>query len=47
MRKIQSEQTQLGEIAIAVISIDIDNRDKMPQLLPGLQYIYTNEAVRK
>ena len=47
MRVVQPQQTQLGELAIADIKIDLKSRDEIAQLLRGLQYIYTNKALRK
>ena len=47
MRKIQSAQVQLGEIDVGAIEIELDNRDEIPQLLRGLQHIYTTRKVRK
>jgi hypothetical protein len=46
MRKIQSAQIQLGEIDVRAIKIELDNRDEIPQLLRGLQHIYTTPKVR-
>ncbi len=46
MRKIIPAQVQMGEIDITQIDIELDNRDEIPQLLRGLQYIYTNETLR-
>lgn len=46
MRKILSEQVQMGEVDISTIEIELDNRDEIPQLLRGLQYIYSNDKVR-
>ncbi len=45
MRKIIPEQVQIGEIDITEINIELDNRDEIPQLLRGLQYIYSNESL--
>lgn len=46
MRVVQPQQTQLGELAIADINIDLKSRDEVAQLLRGLQHIYTNEVLR-
>lgn len=46
MRKIISEQMKMGQIDIKDIQIDLDTRDEIPQLLRGLQHLYTNEATR-
>jgi len=47
MRKILPEQVQMGEIDINMIDIELDNRDEIPQLLRGLQHVYSNESVRR
>jgi transposase, IS5 family len=47
MRKILREQVQMGEMDIAAIAIELDSRDEIPQLLRGLQYIYTAPALRR
>jgi len=36
----------MGEIDIASIEFETNNRDEIPQLLRGLQYIYCNEQLR-
>jgi len=46
MRKVLPEQIQLGEIDISAIPIELDNRDEIPQLLRGLQFIYNNVKIR-
>lgn len=47
MRLIQDEKLELGEIDIAKIKIDTKSRDDVPQILLGLQYLYTNNETRK
>ena len=47
MRKIINAQLQMGEIDISEVHIELDNRDEIPQLLRGLQYIYTNRELWK
>lgn len=47
MRKIQHEQMQVGEIDISSIVIELDSRDEIPQLLRGLQHIYSIKPLRK
>ena len=47
MRKILREQIQMGEMDISAVDIEIDSRDEIPQLLRGLQHLYTNTAVRR
>ena len=46
MRQVQSKQLQLGEIDIASIQLDSRSRDDVPQILLGLQHLYTNKKVR-
>lgn len=46
MRKILREQMQMGQIDISDIQIELDTRDEIPQLLRGLQHLYTNETTR-
>jgi hypothetical protein len=46
MRSVSNPQLQLGELDIADIKIDSRSRDDIPQLLQGLQYLYTNKALR-
>jgi IS5 family transposase len=46
MRSVSNSQLQLGELDIADIEIDLRSRDDIPQLLQGLQYLYTDKALR-
>jgi transposase, IS5 family len=46
MRSASKLQMQLGEIDIASDRLDHRSRDDIPQLLPGLQYLYTDETLR-
>mgnify|MGYP006883084066 FL=1 len=46
MRQVQPLQLQLGEIDIVSIQFDPRSRDDIPQLLRGLQYLYTEEKHR-
>jgi len=46
MRQAQPSQLQLGEADIASIQFDSRSRDDIPQLLRGLQFLYTNESIR-
>jgi len=46
MRSASKLQLQLGEIDIANIRLDHRSRDDIPQLLRGLQYLYTDETLR-
>ena len=47
MRTIIQPQMKLGETDIAAIVLDPKSRDDIPQLLRGLQYIYTEAALRE
>ncbi|NEX23806.1 ISNCY family transposase, partial [Thiorhodococcus mannitoliphagus] len=47
MREIIKPQLQLGEVDIGAIAIDHRSRDDIPRLLRGLQFIYTDAAVRE
>ena len=42
MRSVFHSQLNLGEEDIAKIKLDPKSRDDIPQLLAGLQYIYTH-----
>jgi len=46
MRKVINPQMQLGELDIASIKLDLKSRDDIPQILRGLQHIYTTPEVR-
>jgi len=47
MRTVLHPQMSLGEEDIAKIKLDPKSRDDIPQLLAGLQFIYTNPELRK
>lgn len=47
MRKVIENQLKIGQTDIADIKIDLACRDEIPQLLLGLQHIYTNRTIRK
>jgi len=47
MRTATHPQLQLGEIDIANIKIDPRSRDDIPQLLRGLQYLYSDNILRE
>jgi len=47
MRTVFHSQLNLGEEDIAKIKLDPKSRDDIPQLLAGLQYIYTHADVRQ
>ena len=46
MRKVIEPQMQIGELAIGAIKLDPKSRDDIPQLLRGLQHIYTTPELR-
>jgi len=46
MRQVINPQLQFGEMDIGAIVLDPKSRDDIPQLLRGLQHIYTNPALR-
>lgn len=46
MRSATKLQMQLGEIDIANIRLDARSRDDIPELLRGLQYLYTDKTLR-
>ena len=47
MRKVIVPQMKLGELAIADIKLDPKSRDDIPQILRGLQHIYTTLELRE
>lgn len=47
MRSVINPQLQLGELDIGSIRIDPKSRDDIPQILLGLQHIYTTPEVRQ
>ena len=46
MRRVIEPQMKLGELAIADIKLDPKSRDDIPQILRGLQHIYTTPEIR-
>ena len=46
MRKLIENQLKIGQVDICDIPIDIQSRDEIPQLLLGLQAIYSDRQVR-
>ena len=46
MRLVRNPQMQFGEINISEIKFDPKSRDDIPQILKGLQFIYTHENTR-
>lgn len=47
MRIVKNQQIELGEVDISAIRINPKSRDDIPQILRGLQLLYTNEATRE
>ncbi len=47
MRKVIEPQMQIGEQAIGAIQLNLKSRDDIPQILRGLQQIYTVPEIRK
>jgi len=47
MRTIINQQKQLGEVEITSIQFDPKSRDDIPQILRGLQHIYTSHPLRE
>jgi hypothetical protein len=47
MRVVQNPQMQIGEVDISQIKFDPKSRDDIPRILRGLQYLYTNAALRE
>ena len=47
MRKVIDPQLHFGEQAIGAIHLDPKSRDDIPQILRGLQYLYTTPALRE
>ena len=45
MRQVIDPQMQFGEQDISQITFDPRSRDDIPQLLRGLQYIYTTPEI--
>ena len=46
MRKIIEKQLKFGQVDISKIELDPRSRDEIPQLLAGLQAIYTDRQTR-
>ncbi|MDM8538965.1 ISNCY family transposase [Desulfobacterales bacterium HSG17] len=46
MRKIIENQLKFGQVDISNIELDLRSRDEIPQLLAGLQAIYSNRKTR-
>ena len=46
MRNLRNPQLERGEVRIEDIKLDHKCRDDMPTLLTGLQYLYSQKALR-
>ena len=46
MRKLPNRQLERGEIRIEDIKLNLKSRDDVPALLFGLQYLYSQKALR-
>ena len=46
MRNLRNPQLERGEVRIEDIKLNHKSRDDMPALLTGLQYLYSQEALR-
>jgi IS5 family transposase len=46
MRVVQNEQMIIGEVDISKMNFDSKSRDDIPKILKGLQFVYTNLALR-
>ena len=47
VRIVESNQLELGQLAIADIQINPKSRDDIPKILRGLQHIYLTDSIRK
>lgn len=47
MRNVFNPQISLGGVDIGAIYLDPKSRDDIPQILRGLQHIYTEPALRE
>jgi len=47
MRQIHTQQCQLGQTPIEKMQFDIHSRDDIPQILRGLQYLYSDPVTQK
>lgn len=47
MRAINNEQMRLGAVDVSQVKIDPKSRDDIPQILRGIQYLYTNVEIRE
>ena len=46
MRNLRNRKLEFGEVRIEDIKLNHMSRDDMPALLSGLQYLYSQEALR-
>jgi len=46
MRVVQNAQMQIGEVDVSRIALDPKSRDDIPQILRGLQHLYTDPSAR-
>ena len=47
MREVKPLQKRIGQIDIADIKISTRSRDDVPDILRGLQYLYTNDVLQE
>jgi len=47
MRVINNEQMRLGAVDVSQVKIDSKSRDDIPQILRGIQYLYTHVEIRE
>ena len=46
MRNLRNPRLERGEVRIEDIELDFKSRDDIPAILIGLQYLYSQKAVR-
>ena len=46
MRNLRNPRLERGEVRIEDIELDFKSRDDIPVILIGLQYLYSQKAVR-
>ena len=46
MRQVRNPQLTLGEVCVEDIPLDLKSRDDIPDLMLGLQYLYSDETFR-
>jgi hypothetical protein len=47
MRRVENPQMELGQLPIDQIRINLKSRDDIPELLLGLQHLYTTPELRE